>query len=165
MKIIFLDIDGVLNSERSFLAGSHKIATMPDVPYCEKVLLATIDPIAVDLVNKICEEVDAYIVLSSTHRLHCDTIDDVRDYLAAIGINRARVFSATPRLNTIRGIEIQTWIDDRPGTVTAYVIIDDSRDTTPGQIAEHFVHCDGLVGLDSHGYFNALRILGCPVEA
>ena len=52
MKIIFLDIDGVLNSGRSFIGGAHRARfnepADSDDPYFARITLATIDPVSVD---------------------------------------------------------------------------------------------------------------------
>ena len=86
MNIIFLDIDGVLNSSDSVLAKIGLTAMSDgqrfalsclsarlknehaDLPYGAKFALLTADPTCVGLLNRLLRETDAKIVLSSTHR-------------------------------------------------------------------------------------------------
>lgn len=86
MNVIFLDIDGVLNSSDSALAkigltvmsDSQRFALASlttklknehgDLPYGAKFALMTADPTCVGLFNRLLRETDAKIVLSSTHR-------------------------------------------------------------------------------------------------
>ena len=96
MKLVFLDIDGVINSSRSVIAKigptvhtSEKVRELaaldwedfhnglaPDqecrddegLDYGVKFGLMTVDPVCVALVNKLLEAPDTGLVLSSTHR-------------------------------------------------------------------------------------------------
>jgi hypothetical protein len=166
MKILFLDVDGVLNSERSFLAGGPRIRAYeqqnPDDPYYVKITTCTIDPIAVDLVNRVCRELDVQIVVSSTHRQHFPDgpakLMQMKAYFEQLGIHGEFIIDWTPKLNTIRGIEIQDWLNRHP-EVTHYVILDDSSDMLPEQM-EYFVHCDGGLGVSAQNYRDMTRLFG-----
>lgn len=86
MKILFLDIDGVLNNTPSFLVKigdilqtkAQKIAirTLKDsfaiedeLPYGPSFTIKTIDPVSIALVNRMLEkDKELRIVLSSSHR-------------------------------------------------------------------------------------------------
>ena len=86
MNVVFLDIDGVLNSSDSVLAkigltvmsDAQRFALAglstrlkdehADLPYGAKFALLTADPTCVGLFNRLLRETDAKIVLSSTHR-------------------------------------------------------------------------------------------------
>ena len=86
MNVIFLDIDGVLNSSDSVLAKIGLVSMTnlqrsahikliqrfadadADLPYGAKFALLTADPTCVGLLNRLLRETDAKIVLSSTHR-------------------------------------------------------------------------------------------------
>lgn len=86
MKILFLDIDGVLNNTASTLAKVGKYVRSPgqqdminlffdrirkddDVPYGIQYTLDTIDPVAIGLLNRLLDkEPELRIVLSSSHR-------------------------------------------------------------------------------------------------
>lgn len=84
IKVIFLDVDGVLNSTRNVIAdGGYPFpATMnadgtgagrgdgKDPRHAE----SNLDRLAIGMIRKLCKEFDAVIVLSSTWRLHVDAI-------------------------------------------------------------------------------------------
>jgi hypothetical protein len=180
--ILFLDIDGVVNSERSAMAhiGMQDDSTemqnfadsigfeLQDLPYGVKYALYTVDPICVALVNKLLKVTGAHLVLSSTHRMHfkdgCTThgseehLRRLRGYLTAMGFNVPKFFSVTPILNQIRGLEIKEWLsgfsdaDDIP-----YAILDDSRDF---MLSQSLVKCNGYYGLSAQDYNEACRYLG-----
>ena len=59
IKVIFLDIDGVLNSTRSAVAF-HGYPMNVEKPHMERF-----DHVAVALIKKICDDTGAKIVLSS----------------------------------------------------------------------------------------------------
>lgn len=169
MKIIFLDIDGVLNSSRSFVAGLHRTETYQnkDDPYYVKLTTCTIDPIAVDLINKILRDFDdAYIVLSSSHRKNFYKIKDrdqklvaMQQYLTSLGLIGARLIDWTPSLDTRRGGEIKHWLTENKDVVDAYAIVDDSSDMLEEQ-EDNFVHVNGHIGLSFDDYKKITRLFG-----
>lgn len=132
-KVLFLDIDGVLNSQRTLMAtGSY--------PFCfDEHNKARFDWIAVGLIRKLCEKEDASIVLSSSWRHGKGSV-----HQCANGLDLP-IFDKTPSLPGVRGEEIQDWLNRHP-EVTHYAIVDDNSDMLESQ-AEHFVqtsHQDGL---------------------
>jgi hypothetical protein len=168
MKIIFLDIDGVLNSGRSFIAYKHKqdeyTKENPSDPYWMKFTKCTIDEVSVGLLNRILVDFDAKIVLSSTHRMHFPDSEyklaQIQDYLSAFGVHGGRCIGYTDRLNSIRGVEIKLWIDSHPEIeVENMVILDDSSDFLPEQMEFH-VHCKGGHGITEQNYFDMTRLFG-----
>lgn len=155
MKIIFLDIDGVLNSVRSFIASPNT----GQLPYTEWVF-ASVDPIAVRMIERVLNEQAAYIVVSSSHRNRFFTgkteevsTDDVRctwqrwehdlpnlqDYMMRIGFStREQIIGCTPDIpHAMRGAQIQAWLDRHP-EVEQWAIIDDDSDMLPEQ-AHRFI--------------------------
>lgn len=60
MKLLFLDIDGCLNSYKTRILYGHKKT------------VETLDPIALDLIKKIVDETKCVICLSSEWRLYHD---------------------------------------------------------------------------------------------
>ena len=165
MKILFLDLDGVLNSERSFLAGQTRLReyTDKDDPYFLKITTCTIDPIACDLVNRICRNMDVKIVVSSTHRKHfpdtSEKLSLLKNYFDKLGVNGEHVIDWTLNLNTIRGEEIREWLLRHPET-TQSVILDDSCDMLPEQLATNFVRCDSAVGMTAQNYRDVMTMFG-----
>ena len=118
MKVIFLDIDGVLNSHRSAVAFGG-------MPFDVVAHRARFDEIAVRLVGGIAEAAGAQIVLSSSWR------NDVNwtQIGPALGLS---ISDRTPSLLGPRGREIAAWLGAHP-EVTAYAIVDDDGDMLPEQ--------------------------------
>jgi len=131
MKIIFLDVDGVLNTPKLLKRFGFDF----------------IDPILVALVARIVKETEAKIVLSSTWRIEEKNKEMVRVALAEHGLE---IFDCTPVITksfseggwTRRHEEIQSWIDQN--TVTKFAIIDDFDDAN---IEGSFFQTDENIGL------------------
>lgn len=173
MKVILLDIDGVLNSERSFMGGCHRIdrpATTPEnaeEPYTQRLARETVDPIAVGLINKLTKHAEAQIVLISTHRKNFRDHDkylmaQLQKYLTSLGLLGDKCIDCTPVLFVKRGEEIKLWLDQHP-EVTHYVILDDDSDMLPEQL-ENFILVDSRFGLSADDFRRACAILGVPAS-
>ena len=171
MKVIFLDIDGVLNSARSFIANHPR--GLPTWKTMDERNIATIDPIAVKLVNELAHRLEAEIVVSSSHRKwfymrsYSYEIGPTLDrpalitYMHGLGIEK-EVIDATPVLSgegRIRGDEIALWLSKNSG-VEKYVILDDDGDMLPIQKEKHFVQTDNYNGFMFEDYQKAELILG-----
>lgn len=119
MKVLFLDVDGVLNSHRSAVAfgGMPWAHQLPDV--------SRFDHVAVNLIRGIAEASGALIVLSSSWR----TCSNWRELGPALGLEIA---DKTPSLLGPRGKEIAAWLDDKE--VERYAIVDDDADMLPEQM-------------------------------
>lgn len=175
MNIIFLDIDGVLNSTRSFIAANR--GRTGGWKTMEEREAATADPVAIGLINKIIEKSKAGIVVSSTHRkfFHnhhdgdcplqsaCYARIDLAAYMEQIGIEGA-ILGATPNTkHGHRGTEIKTFIDNQivqpDFTIDRYVIIDDDSDFLDEQFP-FFVHTNVNDGFSFANYIKTLKILG-----
>lgn len=122
--ILFLDIDGVLNSmnyaETQYLAGNRSSTW-------------GIDPAAVEHLNEIVERSNCQIVISSSWRvLH--TMVEIKEYLHKAGFAHVNdVIDYTPQMSSrIRGEEVKKWIDDN-SFEGAYCILDDNADFFPNQ--------------------------------
>lgn len=121
VRLIFLDIDGVvISTKTALLAGGwgrlYVDYSMYDGGYFnspeEKVLkepyvrnLESIDKYAVGLINQLCKATNAHIVLSSTWRLGIN-VYQIRDVLGAMGIDPRRVIGKTHSGGDRRGEEI-----------------------------------------------------------
>ena len=156
MNIIFLDVDGVLNSERSCIAGQKRLIAYShseDDRPGTKFTKCTIDPIAVDLINHLCDEFDIKLVISSTHRKHFKDsptkLQEMQKYFNDLGIT-GEVIGWTKSGTGKRGPEIADWLDNHP-EVTKYLIVDDDSDMLDEQMP-YFVHCNYLYGFSSKQY-------------
>jgi hypothetical protein len=119
LKIIFLDVDGVLINKTAFkLAYENKVREQADPPCVEQL-------------NRVVAETGAYIVMSSCWRIGRD-IMEIRDLLRGWGVVGTTI-DKTPHLPTLRGNEIQAWLNryaqhERYGPVESFVILDDDSD-------------------------------------
>lgn len=131
-RVLFLDLDGVLNSTRTCLAFNGYPMGL------EPAAVAQFDPVAVALVRGLCRVADVSIVLSSSWRISVgwDAIGRALDL---------PVFDRTPSLPASRGAEIARWLAEHPG-VECWAILDDDPDMLDGQLSR-FVRVDGHEGL------------------
>jgi hypothetical protein len=113
-KVLFLDIDGVLNSHRTAIAFGSMFG------------VDKLDPIAVKLVRGIVDAADACVVLSSSWRL----IHDFRELGKQLDLP---IIDKTPSMLGPRGREIKAWLDGHP-ECTQYAIVDDDGDMLPEQM-------------------------------
>lgn len=107
-KVIFLDIDGVLNSLKTFV--KHPFSMLG------------IDKQYVKIFNRIIEETEAKVVLSSTWRHNPNWKKIMKDN----GL-KCDFLGRTGDLNGIRGKEVKKWLEEHPET-TKYAILDDDSD-------------------------------------
>jgi len=140
MKVLFLDIDGVLNSTRTAIAYKR-------YPFNFDGDMHMFDEVAIRLIQKLCEETSAVVCVSSTWRGHF-TDQEISEGLSI------PVVGHTPLLYKNRGYEIQEWLDKHPD-VTEWAIVDDNSDMLESQ-KDHFVQTDGREGL-SYKNFCMLR--------
>ena len=113
---IFVDIDGVLNNG---ITGLGEIES----PYAEQ------------LDRIVAESSPLYMILISNWRKHRDMRDRARA--------RFVIHDYTPTLprNTLRGYEVQDWLDRHPDfSQSRYAILDDEPAFLPGQPFFHTPH-------------------------
>lgn len=115
-KVLFLDIDGVVNS-RATTSFRNK--------------LYPLDPHMAFMVGKIQLGTDCDVVLSSSWRHHPDGVKAVEDSIV-------KIIDKTPTVSAgVRGHEIQAWLDLHP-EVTTYAILDDDSDMLENQMPNFF---------------------------
>lgn len=106
MKILFLDIDGVVNSVKNFNPKNNTL--YPLDRYCAF------------LVGRIVLQTGCKVVLSSSWRHDPKAVQSVSQSVVEL-------FDITPTLGKYRGDEVQAWLDQHP-EVTKYAILDDDMD-------------------------------------
>ena len=154
MKVIFLDIDGVLNSRAYDRKRNWDEQT-------------NIDETRLPLVKRIVDETGAKIILSSTWREHwnddpklCgDDGNYINKTFAKFGLE---IYGKTPDLGITaeRPDEIRAWLNGATETVESFVIIDDYRYAW-SELADRFVKTNpnfGL-GLEEDHVLKAIEIL------
>jgi len=138
MKVIFLDIDGVLNSEQFYIDRDHS-------PKAKKMWTKTshIDAKAVDILNQITNKTDAKIVVSSAWRVG-RTTEELQILLKSVGVT-GEVIDRTKAtsFDGIRGEEIQEWISRNK--CDSFVILDDESDM--GDLMHRLIKTDWKIGL------------------
>lgn len=148
MKIIFLDVDGVLNSRVDF-----------DKPNGNGRSMYALNKDMIERIHKLEEHTNAKIVLSSTWRCY----DEAKLELDKAGI---KFIDITPIGNikeewqgnyVRRGSEIKAWLDMHP-EVKKYVIIDDDGDMLEEQMS-NFVMTYFYTGFQDEHLEKAIRIL------
>ena len=110
MKVIFLDVDGVLNSDEYF--------QRPD--YEEKTGIETdVDAGKVALLKQAIDATGAHVVLTASMR-RLKIGKGLIELLNSFGIFPDSI----PHINHERGLEIDAWLKEHP-EVEDYVILDD----------------------------------------
>lgn len=154
MKIIFLDIDGVLNSRKYDQKRNWDEQT-------------DIDETRLPLLKEVVDATNAKIVLSSTWRAHWNIEPDlcgedgryINLSFAKYGLS---VFGKTPDLgiHARRKDEILKWLTDTKENIEAFVIIDDYRFGW-GELSDHFVKTEPNFrsGLEKEHVLQAIGIL------
>lgn len=156
--LIFLDIDGVLNSFRTAVAFDGCGDVPPNYQAGMRLMRAELklDPVAIGLIRALCTKADAGIVISSTWRIN-RKVSDFTSLFAAYGWLSAPVVGLTPRGGWIRGYEIRLWLADNNAAGAPYVIFDDDGDFYPDQ---PLIKTDAKNGLQYEDYKRAASILG-----
>jgi HAD domain in Swiss Army Knife RNA repair proteins len=163
MKVIFLDIDGVLNSH-VFLEDlqkrtSGKLFTIDDTQSWEEM----IDPVCVARLERLVTASEAKVVISSSWR-HAHDWMKMRALLHRRGFT-GEVISQTPAKLSLdhRGAEIQMWLDDfKEEPVESFVILDDTTDMEP--FMERLVRTSLYTGLADEDVLIACKLLNTPFE-
>ena len=110
MKILFLDVDGVLNSRKD--GNSIKLSTDSHLRLLQEIVKAT----------------GAKIVLSSSWRVGpAKAFRNLNNRLAEYGLE---IMDSTPVLpgSSCKGDEIRQWLSDNGQSVETFVILDDDED-------------------------------------
>lgn len=142
MKIIFLDIDGVLNHHASLAEGIHLVNSK-----CA-------------LLRHVCKVTDAKIVVSSTWRLGMVDINAFNQMVWRCGGPYRAIIAYTPHIATagsMRGQEIEEWLLHNDN-IHNYVIVDDDSDMLDYQ-KRYFVQTDMRTGLTTAHANKMIQIL------
>ena len=138
-RIIFLDIDGVLNCQVFF---EKRVKSTPiDKADFYKSQLCTE---RIEWLNSLCSKNDAVVVISSTWRKN-KTVEQLQEILNNSGAT-FKIIGKTGQNDTrIRGVEIAQYLWSLP-TKYEYVIIDDDSDMLLQQ-QHNFFQTDCYAGL------------------
>lgn len=143
MRVVFLDIDGVLNSRRWMaLRGRKEVGASTAAAH-------SLDPSAVGLLNELVVRAHADVVISSTWRhgglFHVTASLVARGFIGHV----AGMTPETGEHLRTRGDEIRAWLDDwsvgHEAPLESFVILDDDDDM--GALARHLVQTSFAEGL------------------
>lgn len=158
-KIIFLDIDGVLNSDHWSKTFINRIRSGT----VENGENNQIDPNAVKLLYNLCKQENIGLVISSSWRglTVDDTKNDFDHYTHLSNLNEF-IIGITPRSkDRFRGNEIQSWLEHYkdndyvsaglyiPGTLSdpfSFCILDDDTDMLDSQ-GMNFINVSNITGI------------------
>lgn len=174
MNLVFLDVDGVLNSKSWWDRRPPLPEGLSDDPryHRDRHAQRNLDPDCIRQLSRIVEAAHAHVVLSSSWRAMVP-LPVFAGYLRKYGGFDGHLFGATPVLDGLdhpairmlgddwgRGTEIATWLEMLPrGVVKSYVILDDDR--VRGHDG-HFVQTDFAVGLTEERADLAIVMLQRP---
>jgi len=143
-KIIFLDFDGVLNSEQSVrqLGTRHRFAEASGAA-----------------LNEILQQTEARIVVTSSWRESWTLRENAR-FLERDGVLPGRVVGKTAALEQERGFESDAWLRSVPHPVASFVILDDHEDMARHR--ERLVQVNPQIGLSMPLARRANELLALP---
>ena len=144
-KVIFLDVDGVLNNgswatrmyERGVRTYRDDLLYEPSLEQLKRIVVAT----------------GAYIVVSSAWRQISTSYQHLLEWLTKYGLEP---FGKTPYVGGERGNDITAWFNRNPGE-WQYVILDDDNDMT-GHM-DHLVQTEFDTGLTEKEADRCIEIL------
>jgi hypothetical protein len=129
MKVLFLDIDGVLNrlgDAEGYGATKERV---------DGTMFVGLDPDLLEIYKDMLARLDVIVVLSSTWRL----LPELCEHLEKHGVYfHDMTICADAALELPRGIEIQLWLDEHPDEVEKYAILDDVDDMLEHQMPNFF---------------------------
>ena len=170
MKLIFLDIDGVLNSFEK-----HADPTVKHCEWCPEKMAAfgislEVFPEFLNRVNRIIEETQAKVVLSSSWRIgYLADYADVIIHLHNHGF-KGFIVGRTPWLDEnedalpTRGEEIQAWFDQHPKEqIESFVVLDDNP-LGDSKWDPNFVRTNHKIGIQELDVEKAIEILNGQKE-
>ena len=174
-SIVFLDIDGVFNCQlfysskqfQNYKEAKKKLRQDVKAKRIERLdyYASQICKERVQWFNKLCEEVNAVVVISSTWRQN-KTIEELQEIMDYCG-GTFKIIDKTPYTGYERGTEISKWLQDniKPEThgcnyydFHRYVIIDDDSDMLLNQ-RFNFFQTDSYSGLTPNTCYKIKRFL------
>lgn len=155
MKAIFVDVDGVICTERSLNIALEKDQEIYNMEFDARTL---------KYLKKLMEKTGAELVLSSSWRDGIGSDDPetkaIMDNLfSRMAENGTPLTWWTPLIYMGgRDDEVAAWLEEHP--CEAYVIFDDNEYFRGSpEIERHFVYIEDSQGIDLWDYLKALRIL------
>lgn len=151
MNIIFLDVDGVINSVNNLIKvynQTHKPHSAYSYPFDYECL---------ENLKKLVVETKSRLVISSTWRHSQEGMEKLLEALKKYDLDKF-VIGSTPDLGSSRGAEIKKYLADSEFKDTInFVILDDDKDME--DLLPYLVHTNGKVGLTKENVQQAIKKL------
>jgi hypothetical protein len=140
MRVLFLDIDGVLNGDE-FLDDDFPKPSYKSMEEWMLWWLEAINPVSVKILNEIIKVTDTKVVLSSNRR-NWASLEDILIIMRKAGFE-GEIVDRTPTCRfQSRGTEIRAWLDENEPNF--FIILDDDDDM---EGLEPFIKIDPKTGL------------------
>lgn len=149
MKLLFLDFDGVLNSDYWFQSKQYRMQK------------DDFDPKLIDRINEIVKITGAKVIISSSWK-SAYSVSELDEMLKTRGA-KFKVEDKTPRTNfnmTNRGIEIESYINSLSELPESIVIIDDVNNM--GTLSPYLILTDERYGITKNDVKSAIEMLNKP---
>jgi hypothetical protein len=151
VKVIFLDIDGVLNNMESLRFPRIRVKS-------SEHSYSAAHPSCIAALNRIISETNARIVISSTWRgIGLEVMFEIFHQWGIAGMTVG--YTPLWERSFERGDEIADWLSKHP-EVTSFVILDDGDDM--GVLKHRLVQTDYEIGLTEADADRAIAILNAP---
>ena len=160
MKVIFLDVDGVLNSEDDLMVYREK----NNINHC--ILYAEVEDRPLKLLKEIVDKTSAKIVISSSWRIGCERNGNKSIFgnklftklQSKLNEYNISIYDITPSITEKqRGDEIKAWLDKNEAE--QFIILDDDCDMSEFSNTEHFIQTTYKHGLTEELKDRAIEIL------
>ncbi len=151
MNVIFLDVDGVLNSVSNLIKvynETHKSHSGYSYPF---------DPDCLENLKELVAVTKSNLVISSNWRYSQKGMEKLLKTLSKYDLDKL-VIGCTPALGLSRCTEIKKYLSDfKLADTVNFVILDDDRDIK--DLSQYLVHTDRQVGLTKENVQQAIKKL------
>jgi hypothetical protein len=156
LRIILLDIDGVLHSVKTSPNGIKPVHPGRHIPPEQ---IVGVDRSHMERLNRVIEATGALVVISSSWR-NSHGMDETRDTFKRAGF-AGTILTGTPSMGHRRSGDIQTFFDDwgrddRP-RIASYVILDDEE--SMDHLTPRLIVTDAMQGLSDMDADKAISML------
>ncbi|MCL2586776.1 MAG: HAD domain-containing protein [Firmicutes bacterium] len=150
MNLVFLDVDGVLNSINHLVEYSHKVGKMG-----HSGINYPFDPNAMLSLQTFIKSTNSKIVISSVWRLFEGHRIRLLEELSKYDLD-SQVIGWTPQLpGESRGREIASFLESFESEADSFIIIDDSSDME--ELLPYLIQTEAEIGLTEAHVFDALE--------
>lgn len=181
LKIVFVDIDGVLYGFQDEIkhyarVDSGKVRNIKSDPFIVKVIPDSIltglgnhdlsaalafNELALVKLRKLCDTHNAKIVISSAWR-ESKNLEQLKAIFSLWNLSEY-IIDYTPVLTSTRGNEIENWLLNHHDKIRSFVILDDCKFDLTERFGERFIECNTLFS-NEQLYLKASAILAKKLD-